>query len=323
VVVLALVLLLLAPTARLLTPVARAVASELSDRRAMRWLLGVAPPDRGLASRARGVAWRAISALSVVVALGVLPFAAKVGLGGLHLGVLLVLAALARMQLAAGRTRGDWLAAARDTAAMAVAMGAAILVAGTMRIDALVAAQGGAPWEWLVFRQPAAFIAFPAFCLTAARAYRSGSEGSVSAPSDVVSRCALFMASAVAAAVFLGGWNLPGVAGDPLAAAPGWRLLGALVFVAKALGLLVLMVRVGLSASPGRASLATGVVAFVVAATTLLWVPPPALEMTAGWVLCAVGVVALGRVLFGALRAPRWVMPAQLGSVRAASSAPE
>jgi NADH-quinone oxidoreductase subunit H len=139
-----------------------------------------------------------------------------------------------------------------------------VLMAGTLSMQGIIRAQGGLPWEWFVFRNPAAFIAFfILFTSQLAEANRTPFD-LPEAESELVAgylseysgfRFALFflaewgniwVLSAVATTLFLGGWQVPGVSAEhidalrgtgavPAAAWWGWNAVSLVVFTAKTL----------------------------------------------------------------------------------------
>ena len=137
-----------------------------------------------------------------------------------------------------------------------------IAMAGTLSMQGIIRAQGGLPWEWFVFRNPAAFIAFfILFISQLAEANRTPFD-LPEAESELVAgyfteysgfRFALFFVaewgniwvlSAIATTLFLGGWQIPfvsaayidGLRGSgvlPAGAWWGWNALSMVVFVTK------------------------------------------------------------------------------------------
>ncbi len=138
-----------------------------------------------------------------------------------------------------------------------------VLMAGTLSMQGIIRAQGGFPWEWFVFRNPAALVAFfILFTSQLAEANRTPFD-LPEAESELVAgylseysgfRFAIFflaewgniwVLSAVSTTLFLGGWQVPGVPaaaidalrGDgtvPALAWWGWNAVSLAVFTAKA-----------------------------------------------------------------------------------------
>jgi NADH-quinone oxidoreductase subunit H len=149
----------------------------------------------------------------------------------------------------------------------AIALVSIVVMTGSVRLHEVVRAQGALPWEWFLFKTPMAFLAFLTF-LTALvvqglpEATGFGGLGVTAETTDdarpfaraIADWVHLAVLSGLAAAVFLGGWQLPGLAPGE-ATALGWRLLGALVLAGKTLAVMALLVRTrrALPAMPTRA----------------------------------------------------------------------
>ena len=308
-----LVLAFLAPTARLTARVGEALS------RARTTSLSRHPAAGGLRHLTRWpvalarLGWWLVSLLAAVIALGVLPFTTRFTAGGVDVGLLLLLACGARLAVALGSdTTGGWRVLSRVPSAVGAllrdglpelaAVVCIVLASGTVRLSGIVTAQGGVPWEWAVFRSPVAFLVFPAWVASIAslaptREGPAATIGTLGAwdggVPGVAARLHLFVACGLATALFLGGWQIPGVPGDPLAGPPPLRLLGAGLFVAKALGLrqLILRARRGGAGSARcwRWTAPLAMLALATALATLLWPLPGA------WL----GEVS-GPILFGA-----------------------
>ena len=138
-----------------------------------------------------------------------------------------------------------------------------VAMAGSLSMQDMIRAQGGLPWEWFIFRNPAAFIAFfILFISQLAEANRTPFD-LPEAESELVAgylseysgfRFALFflvefgniwVLSAIATTLFLGGWQIPFVSAAAIDAARGagplpslawwgWQALSVVVFGAKA-----------------------------------------------------------------------------------------
>src|SRR5690349_15150529 len=137
-----------------------------------------------------------------------------------------------------------------------------VTMAGTLSMQGIIRAQGGMPWEWFIFRNPAAFIAFfILFTSQLAEANRTPFD-LPEAESELVAgylseysgfRFAIFflaewgniwVLSAISTTLFLGGWQIPGVSAEaidavrganalPSLAWYGWQAVSMLVFIAK------------------------------------------------------------------------------------------
>jgi len=142
----------------------------------------------------------------------------------------------------------------------------AVLLSGTMSTQGIIAAQGGAPWNWYIFHSPMMFVLFFVFM---ASALAEGSRVPFDLPeaeSELVSGYnteysgfrfgAYFMAefantwiaASLANIVFLGGWRIPGVAVAEIQAASGWPMVGLeaasiAIFLAKNAALCFLIIQ--------------------------------------------------------------------------------
>ncbi len=135
-----------------------------------------------------------------------------------------------------------------------------VLVAGTLSLQGIVAQQGGWPWQWLIFHNPAMIVVFFLF-FTASIAEGNRTPFDLpEAESELVAgynveysgmRFAgfflgefanVYLMSAIAAVLFFGGWQVPGLAGEGRVLP---ELTGAIVLAAKAgaLAFVVLWVR--------------------------------------------------------------------------------
>jgi len=212
-----------------------------------------------------------------------------------------------------------------------------VLMAGTLSMQGIIRAQGGFPWEWFVFRNPAAFVAFfifftsqlaegnrTPFDLPEAESelvagYLSEYSGFRFALYFLVEWGNLWVMGAVTVTLFLGGWQIPGVGEAAYAAARGagtfpgavwWGLqLGSLlVFVVKTLVLVNVIIWIRWTLPRVRVDqmmnlcwkyLVPG--AFACFVFTLLWQilvgRVPAVDLATGIVLSAGAAVLL--LLFG------------------------
>jgi NADH-quinone oxidoreductase subunit H len=146
-----------------------------------------------------------------------------------------------------------------------------VLMAGTLSMQGIVRAQGGAPWEWFVFQNPAAFVAF---FIAVTSSLAEGNRTPFDLPeaeSELVAgyhaeysgfRLAIFLMvewanmwimAGLAVTMFLGGWQVPGITAQMYQEALGagavptslWFLLQAasmLVFIAKTWALVLVFI---------------------------------------------------------------------------------
>ncbi|BDG01857.1 complex I subunit 1/NuoH family protein [Anaeromyxobacter oryzae] len=120
-----------------------------------------------------------------------------------------------------------------------------ILMAGTLSMQGIIRAQGAWPWQWFVFTNPAAFVAFLIFFISQLAESNRPPFDLPEAESELVAgylaeysafRYAIYflvefgnvwIMSAVAVTLFFGGWQVPGVSLDAYAAARGAGVLPA------------------------------------------------------------------------------------------------
>ncbi len=133
-----------------------------------------------------------------------------------------------------------------------------VMLAGTMSTQGIIRAQGGWPWQWFLFDNPAAFAAFFIFFISALAEGNRTPFDLPEAESELVSgynteysgmRFSYFflvewgnmwVMSALAVTMFLGGWQLPGLSPEKFDALTGGMAVFAeisslLVFAAKTL----------------------------------------------------------------------------------------
>jgi len=146
-----------------------------------------------------------------------------------------------------------------------------VLMAGTLSMQGIIRAQGGWPWQWFISRNPAAFVAFfilfisqlaeanrTPFDLPEAESelvagYMSEYSGFRFALYFLVEWANLWIISAIAVSLFLGGWQVPGLEDQDWAALRGagsfppvawwfWQLLSVGVFAAKTMVLVTVVI---------------------------------------------------------------------------------
>jgi NADH-quinone oxidoreductase subunit H len=123
-----------------------------------------------------------------------------------------------------------------------------VLMSGTLSMQGIIRAQGAWPWEWHVFTNPAATLAFVIFFVSQlaegnrtpfdlpeaeselVAGYLSEYSGFRFALYFLVEFGNLWVMAAVAATLFLGGWQLPGVGPDAFEAAKGTGAFPALAW---------------------------------------------------------------------------------------------
>jgi NADH-quinone oxidoreductase subunit H len=133
-----------------------------------------------------------------------------------------------------------------------IALMVPVLMAGSLSMQDIVRAQGGMPWDWFVFRNPAAFVAF---FISVTSSLAEGNRTPFDLPeaeSELVAgyhaeysgfRLAIFLMvewanmwimAGLAVTLFLGGWQVPFVASETYKAALGAGLVPTPVVVRPA-----------------------------------------------------------------------------------------
>jgi NADH-quinone oxidoreductase subunit H len=205
----------------------------------------------------------------------VLPFGHSLVVADLNVGIFYVTSVTALVVvgilLSGWSSNSKWalfggMRAAAQVISYEIPAGVAIFVpvamAGTLSMQGIIRAQGGLPWEWFIFRNPAAFVAFfILFTSQLAEANRTPFD-LPEAESELVAgylseysgfRFAMFflaewgniwVLSAVATTLFLGGWQVPGVGAEAIDALRGdallpggawwfWNAVSMVIFVSK------------------------------------------------------------------------------------------
>lgn len=208
-----------------------------------------------------------------------------------------------------------------------------VLMAGTLSMQGIIRAQGAMPWEWFVFQNPAALVAFVIFFTSQlaegnrtpfdlpeaeselVAGYLSEYSGFRFAIYFLVEFGNLWVMGAVATTLFLGGWQIPGVSAadfeaargaGPFPAAAWWGLqaLSMVVFTIKTLVVLNLIAWVRWTLPRIRVDQMMNLcwkylvpAAFTMFVFTLLWeiwvARAPVVEDVTGYVLFAGFVVTL------------------------------
>jgi NADH-quinone oxidoreductase subunit H len=204
-------------------------------------------PPLGLPALAEGL---------LAAAFAVLPFGQYLVAARLDVGFLFVfaVAALATAALLREASMAPGLRAALHVAwqhtPAAVALAGVVVVTGSLRVLEIERSQGGLPWEWLAFRSPASLLSFAIFVAAvrvASAAPGRPAEGWL-ARVDGCSRVAgpmrgtweagacrahRLVLCGLVAALFLGGWSLPGVSPAQQDGRPLLEVAGAFVFWLK------------------------------------------------------------------------------------------
>jgi NADH-quinone oxidoreductase subunit H len=137
-----------------------------------------------------------------------------------------------RWTLLGGLRRGGWVFLSQLPAAIATSCVAT--VAHGFSAQELVAAQGAAPWRWFAFHAPASPLLWLLFCASWMPDYVSHPGKHLARVLVAVEWGYLAVMGAVAATLFFGGWRLP--FSTETTETTALKALGALVFILKAWG---------------------------------------------------------------------------------------
>lgn len=339
----AMLLLFMGPLGRALTWVERRVAMRIQSNgkrpRGLAWLgqmlrsflrENVLPhgSDEPLSRIAPIVLFLGTSSLFVVM-----PFGQHIVAADLDIGVLFVVAVtwLVTMSLLSGgfqpnegRSVKGGLRAAGQIISYeipgAIAIACIVTMTGSLRVDDIVLAQGGWPWQWFVFKSPITFALFFLWMATSLFGESRGTSdiGEASLPAEVSSLRRLlfffaewgnvFVMCGLASVLFLGGWQLPGTSQLTQESSLWFQALGAAWFQLKSWGLVFLVVVARWTLPRARVDRAIRIcwkwlvpatsAAFLLTMLWMQWSPPAAIEMLvavsnfAFWLVVAAYLVA-------------------------------
>jgi NADH-quinone oxidoreductase subunit H len=299
----------------------------------------VASTDKPLLRAAPYLVFVAVSASFVVI-----PFGQSLIAADLDVGILYVLAvtSLATIGLLSGgwasRNKYSLLGGIRSAAQIvsyevpgAIAVACIVMMTGSLRLQEIIHAQGGWPWDWYLFKSPVTVALFFLYFTTAlAQGSRAPLDfpeadgepalASPASPAEPAGKRRLFafflqfaewanvfVMSGIAAALFLGGWQVPGLSEGAQEAHVGLQALGAAVFLVKSWALIftVLWIRWALPRLPVDQRMVLcwkwlvpmAFAAFALSAGWVVWSPARATQVAMGAVMFAVFCVGMARVV--------------------------
>jgi NADH-quinone oxidoreductase subunit H len=331
-------LLFMAPTAGIITWVERRISARMQSRVGPNragpqgffvWIADgiksllkedVIPTrsDHALFRMAPYLVFAGVSATFVVM-----PFGQYLIAADLDVGILYVVAATSLVTI--GLLCGGWasnnkyslLGGVRSAAQIvsyevpgAIAIACIVVMTGSLKMQEIVRAQGGWPWEWFVFKNP---VTLALFCVYFTTTLAEGNRAPFDLPeaeSELVAGYAteysgmrylffffaewanVFVMCGIAAALFLGGWQLPGVAAGAQEARLVLQLAGAGLFLAKAWLLVFVVIWIRWTLPRVRVDQMTAIawkwlvpislVAFVACAGWVAWAPAARVQMWIG-----------------------------------------
>jgi NADH-quinone oxidoreductase subunit H len=127
-----------------------------------------------------------------------------------------------------------------------------VLLTGSLSMQSIIAEQGGWPWQWNAFHNPFTLVAFAVYFISALAEGNRIPFDLPEAESELVSgynteysgmRFAgfflgefanIYLMSAIAATLFFGGWQLPGISAEAHSGSVLLQIAGLVVFMGKA-----------------------------------------------------------------------------------------
>ena len=195
-----------------------------------------------------------------------------------------------------------------------------IMIAGSLSTQSIISAQGGWPWQWFVFHNPFAFVAFFVFFVSnLAEGNRipfdlpEGESELVSGYSTeysgfryllfyLVEWGNLYVMAALSTLLFFGGWRIPGVSTELMASSWWYQLIGLVVFWIKAFTFVFIIIQIRWTLPRVRIDQFMNMAwkymipfAFVTFLGTGIWLMfPKWFEILTQWVLFLIGLGILG-----------------------------
>ncbi|HMJ51626.1 MAG TPA: NADH-quinone oxidoreductase subunit NuoH [Polyangiaceae bacterium] len=194
----------------------------------------------------------------------VMPFGQHLIAADLDIGILFVIAVTSLVTI--GLMMGGWasnnkwsmLGGIRSAAQIisyeipgAIAIVCIVMMTGSLRVQDIIRAQGGFPWEWFMFRNPITFVLFFLWFTTALAEGNRAPFDLPEAESELVAGYSteysgmrylffffaewanVFVMCGIASALFLGGWQVPGMSPEQQEANFLLQCVGAVVFQLK------------------------------------------------------------------------------------------
>jgi NADH-quinone oxidoreductase subunit H len=194
----------------------------------------------------------------------VMPFGQHLIAADLDIGILFVIAVTSLVTI--GLMMGGWasnnkwsmLGGIRSAAQIisyeipgAIAIVCIVMMTGSLRVQDIIRAQGGVPWEWFMFRNPITFVLFFLWFTTALAEGNRAPFDLPEAESELVAGYSteysgmrylffffaewanVFVMCGIASALFLGGWQIPFVDPEQQEANFLLQCLGAVIFQLK------------------------------------------------------------------------------------------
>ncbi len=273
----------------------------------------------------------------------VMPFGQYLIAADLDIGILFIVAVTSLVTI--GLMTGGWasnnkysmLGGIRSAAQIisyevpgAVAIVCIVMMTGSLRLQEIIHAQGGEPWKWFMFRNPVTFGLFFLYFTTALAEGNRAPFDLPEAESELVAGYSteysgmrylffffaewanVFVMCGIATALFLGGWQLPGVRPDQQEAHFGLQLCGSVLFLLKAWFLIFVVIWIRWTLPRVRIDqmmnlcwkwfVPLSFAAFLLTAAWVVWSPGDRVQLAIGVVMflvfCALVFRFFSRVLY-------------------------
>jgi NADH-quinone oxidoreductase subunit H len=253
----------------------------------------------------------------------VMPFGQHLIAADLDIGILFVIAVTSLVTI--GLMMGGWasnnkwsmLGGIRSAAQIisyeipgAVAIVCIVMMTGSLRVQSIIQAQGGLPWEWYMFRNPITFVLFFLWFTTALAEGNRAPFDLPEAESELVAGYSteysgmrylffffaewanVFVMCGIASAIFLGGWQIPGVTPAQQEANFGLQCLGAVLFQVKSWFLIFVVIWIRWTLPRVRIDqmmnlcwkwfVPASFVAFILTGVWVVWSPLPVVQSIIG-----------------------------------------
>ncbi len=289
--------------------------------------------DRVLFRFAPYLMWMGVFATLVVLPASEMAIIADLNIGLLYLSAVTTLTVIGIIMGGwASNSKWSLLGGMRSAAQIvsyelpaSIALLSVVVMAGTLSPQAIVREQGGLPTDWFVFRTPFTFVAFFIYFISALAEGNRTPFDLPEAESELVAgyhteysgfRWSIFqlgewtniyVVGAICATVFLGGWNVPFVSADAVAASLPWQMASLAVMASKVVMLTFVIIWIRWTLPRFRIDQLMDLcwkfllpISFVVFLASAAWVwaiaAAPGLDRVTRWLMFAVGGVGLGGV---------------------------
>ncbi len=333
----ALIVLFLAPRKGIFSFLETRVAARM-QRQSFRSIARMLLPAANERAWVRFAPYLVFSVLSAVFA--AMPFGRYLIIADLDIAILFLLAILSLLSiglLSGGLAKNgpgySFFAGLRAAAQIlvyelpaAIAILCVVMMTGSLRMQDIIRAQGGLPWDWYMFRSPVTLVLFFLFMTSilaegsrataSAAIFQAEVEGAGPPPSAhstglrylvffVGEWANVFVMSGIATTIFLGGWQVPGIASGEVESRTDLELIGSLLFLLKSWSLTLAVVAVRWSLPPiriaqmmtlcGKWLVPLALCALVLTSGWVAWSPVAHVQKTLGVAMFAVFCLGLVR----------------------------